>query len=234
MQCGDRLIARAQAMEHGIGWVTLSVPTKPLAGFSHGAAGIAWALLELAALTGEERFQAAAVAAIAYERTLFSPDMGNWRDLRELEVLRRAAPSAQDVFVTLWCHGAPGIGLARLRALSHLDDAVIRNEIDTALHTTLAQGFGLNHSLCHGDLGNLELLLQASQVLDNPQWRPQVDRLAAMILESIDQHGWLCGIPLGVESPGLMTGLAGIGYGLLRLAEPMCVPSVLVLEPPRL
>src|SRR4029450_1101509 len=120
MQCGDRLIARAQAMEHGIGWGTLSVPTKPLAGVSHGAARIAWALLELPALTGEERFQAAAVAAIAYERTLFSPDMGNWRDLRELEVLRRAAPSAQDVFVTLWCHGAPGIGLARLRALSHL------------------------------------------------------------------------------------------------------------------
>jgi len=29
-----------------------------------------------------------------------------------------------------------------------------------------------------------------------------------------------------------MIGLAGIGYGLLRLAEPTRVPSVLVLEPP--
>ena len=28
-----------------------------------------------------------------------------------------------------------------------------------------------------------------------------------------------------------MTGLAGIGYGLLRLAHPDAVPSVLVLEP---
>ena len=37
-----------------------------------------------------------------------------------------------------------------------------------------------------------------------------------------------------VESPGLMTGLAGIGYGLLRLAEPTRMPSVLVLEPPML
>jgi lantibiotic modifying enzyme len=33
--------------------------------------------------------------------------------------------------------------------------------------------------------------------------------------------------------PGMMTGLAGIGYGLLRLAEPERVPSVPVLEPPR-
>jgi hypothetical protein len=37
---------------------------------------------------------------------------------------------------------------------------------------------------------------------------------------------------LAVETPGLMTGLAGIGYGLLRLAVPTRVPSVLVLEGP--
>jgi lantibiotic modifying enzyme len=29
-----------------------------------------------------------------------------------------------------------------------------------------------------------------------------------------------------------MVGLAGIGYGLLRLADPYLVPSVLVLAPP--
>ena len=29
-----------------------------------------------------------------------------------------------------------------------------------------------------------------------------------------------------------MTGLAGIGYGLLHLAEPLHVPSVLLLRPP--
>jgi hypothetical protein len=30
-----------------------------------------------------------------------------------------------------------------------------------------------------------------------------------------------------------MTGLAGIGYGLLRLADPSAIPSVLTLECPR-
>ena len=98
--------------------------------------------------------------------------------------------------------------------------------------TTLIQGFGLNHCLCHGDLGNLELLLQASLTLDEPKWRSQVNRLAAIILESINQHGWLCGVPLAVETPGLMTGLAGIGKELLRLAEPTRIPSVLTLAPP--
>jgi hypothetical protein len=43
---------------------------------------------------------------------------------------------------------------------------------------------------------------------------------------------WRCGTPLGVESPGLMTGLAGIGYQYLRLHDPKRVPSVLAVEPP--
>jgi type 2 lantibiotic biosynthesis protein LanM len=233
IQCGEHLLAKAQPMEHGIGWLPKFGGTKPLTGFSHGAAGIAWALLELAAVTGDERFQKAALDAIAYERSLFRPEVSNWPDLRDFAATLQADNNNQHTCMTAWCHGAPGIGLARLRCLQHLDDTEIRSEIDAALKTTLAHGFGGNHSLCHGDLGNLELLLQASEILDEPQWRHQVNRLAAIILESINQHGWLCGIPLGVESPGLMTGLAGIGYELLRLAEPKLVPSVLVLEPPK-
>jgi len=53
-----------------------------------------------------------------------------------------------------------------------------------------------------------------------------------MILESINDNGWVTGVPLGTETPGLMTGLAGIGYELLRLAAPEKVPSVLLIEPP--
>ncbi|MBO3462201.1 type 2 lanthipeptide synthetase LanM family protein [Aetokthonos hydrillicola Thurmond2011] len=234
IKCGDRLQALAKPMKHGIGWLVKGIAEKPLTGFSHGVAGIAWALLELAAVTGLEQFRTAAMDAIAYERNLFSPTALNWPDLRHFETSVRTGNQGQVSFMTAWCHGAPGIGLARLQCLPYLDDSKIRSEIDTALKTTLSQGFGSNHSLCHGDLGNLELLLQASEILGEPQLRSQVDRLAAIILNSIAQHGWLCGIPGRVESPGLMTGLAGIGFGLLRLAEPKRVPSVLVLEPPTL
>jgi lantibiotic modifying enzyme len=83
-------------------------------------------------------------------------------------------------------------------------------------------------------LGNLELLLQANLAFNNQQSQERVDRFTAIVLESIKQHGWLCGMPLGAETPGLMTGLAGIGYGLLRLAEPERVSSVLLLEAPKL
>jgi type 2 lantibiotic biosynthesis protein LanM len=227
--CGHQLVDRKQAMEHGSAWMTHIAATAPLTGFAHGAGGIAYALLELAALIGEERFKITAAEAIAYERSLFSPEMKNWPDLRSSAARKEGAPG----FMTAWCFGAAGIGLARMHSLQHFDDDAIRWEINTALQTTLDQGFGFNHSLCHGDLGCAELLIQASERLTDSQWNSQVDRLASIILDSIAKYGWLCGTPQGVESPGLMTGLAGIGYGLLRLAEPSRVPSVLGLAPPK-
>ena len=36
-------------------------------------------------------------------------------------------------------------------------------EIAVACDTTMRTGFGLNHSLCHGDLGNVELLTRAAR-----------------------------------------------------------------------
>jgi lantibiotic modifying enzyme len=120
-----------------------------------------------------------------------------------------------------------------LWALRHLDQAELRAEIAVAIKTTQALGFGGNQSLCHGDLGNLELLLQASQTFEDAALHEQTYRIAACILDRIETHGWRCGVPLGVETPGLMVGLAGIGYGLLRLAEPQHIPAVLVLAPPR-
>ena len=232
VQCGNLLCTHAQRMHQGCGWVVRGAGPRPLAGFAHGNAGIAWALLELAALSGEERFRTTAREAIAYERSLFSGQALNWPDLREADSAERAGGEEHVSFMMAWCHGAPGIGLARLRCLQHLDDPQMRSEITAALSTTLARGFGSNHSLCHGDFGNLEILWQASEMPGAAQWRRQADHMAAGILESIAQHGWCCGIPLGIESPGLMTGLAGIGFGLLRGAAPARVPAVLVLAPP--
>ena len=213
IQCGDHLIARAEPIVSGLAWRTPSAASTPSIGFAHGAAGMAWALLHLAARTGEPRFRTAALQAIAYERQSQLP--------------------TQHVSMPSWSQGVTGIGLARLDTLQHLHDAVTQAEIDSALAHTLARGFGHNHCLSHGDLGNLELLLQASLRLDAPRWTTEVKRLSSAIVDTIATQGWLSGVPLGVESPGLMTGLAGIGYALLRLAVPTRVPSVLVLEAPK-
>jgi type 2 lantibiotic biosynthesis protein LanM len=64
------------------------------------------------------------------------------------------------------------------------------------------------------------------------EWEAHIRTQAAAMRESYTLHGWRCRTPLAVETPGLLSGLAGIGYELLRLAEPELVPSVLALEPP--
>jgi type 2 lantibiotic biosynthesis protein LanM len=232
-QCGDHLLTQAQPMEQGIGWVQEDLSTRPLTGFSHGNAGITWALLQLWSVAKQERYRKAVLDALSYERSLFSARARNWPDLRDPELLGRASSGTGEDFMIAWCHGASGIGFSRLKSLGHLDNQEIREEIDIALGTTLEQGFGGNHSLCHGDLGNLDFILEASRILDKPLLDGQVNQLSAMVLESASRYGWLCGVPLNIEIPGLMTGLAGIGYAMLRLASPSEVPSVLMMEPPK-
>ena len=75
-------------------------------------------------------------------------------------------------------------------------------------------------------------LSAATRLWPESIWADHAKQHAAVILRSIQHAGAICGNPLGVESPGLMTGLAGIGYGLLRCAAPVNVPSVLCLSPP--
>ncbi len=225
MQCGDRLLAKAQFVPGGVGWFNNIETAKPITGFAHGAAGIAWALLELAELTGKDRYRETALQSLAYEHTQYSSVTGNWVD--------NAGEKPTTGPSMAWCYGAPGIGLARVAAVRcAAADPSSREDLDHAIAATLARGFGANHSLCHGDLGNLDFLLQAAQFTRSADLAAKVNELANHVLASIRKHGPLCGVPLAVESPALMNGLAGICYGLLRLAAPDRVPSVLTLEPP--
>ncbi|MBV9020937.1 MAG: type 2 lantipeptide synthetase LanM family protein [Ktedonobacteraceae bacterium] len=239
LQCGDRLLATALSMQEGLAWKTVKHEEKPLGGFSHGTAGVALSLFKLAKVSGQERYHQAALAALAYDRSLLLSERQYWAELDKFSSLRaettdsdQVASETQEKPLVAWCHGLPGIGMGRLGALKCLDDATIREEIDLAIKATIAGGLNESHSLCHGALGNLDLLLTATQVLNNPRYHEALERVTAMIVDSIDEYGWVTGVPLGVETPGLMTGIAGIGYELLRLAEPERVPSVLLLAPP--
>jgi type 2 lantibiotic biosynthesis protein LanM len=221
--CGEHLLKTAQQTQAGIAWNCGNNAASRLTGFAHGNAGIAYALLELASVTGERRFESAALTALEYERSIFSSEHRNWPDLR---------PNAPSRFATAWCHGAPGIGLSRLGSLRRLRDPLLVAEIHAAMDTTMAHGFGSNDAVCHGDLGNAEILLCAADIVHQPDWRRRADQVVAAAIGAARESGWVCGNPHGIESPGFMTGLAGIGYTLLRFAAPARIPSILALAPP--
>jgi type 2 lantibiotic biosynthesis protein LanM len=242
--CGNHLLENSVVPDGGvgIGWLGPAATSAPLSGFAHGVAGISWALLELYGISEDDRYRDAAVAAIAYERTTYSSVAKNWRDLREL------SPSSGDTastngsssggtahaghYMSHWCHGSAGIGLARTRVRRHWTDDLLDAEIRAAARATCQSGLGFNHSLCHGDLGNVEALLEASTCIEEPEdWVAAAESVAAQACQAVIRGDWITGYPLALEVPGLMMGLAGIGYGLLKVGFP-AMPSVLLLDSP--
>ncbi|MCB9152268.1 MAG: hypothetical protein H6641_26235 [Caldilineaceae bacterium] len=236
---GHQLVASARRAPHGWSWNTLNLPETQrkhdLTGFSHGAAGIGWALLELYHATQDTQFHHAASQAFAYERHWFNAQQGNWPDFRGLND-GTAQPGAAPGYMAAWCHGAPGIGLSRLRGYVLLDDAELRTEAEIAIRTTsqmldhTAASHQENYSLCHGQGGNAELLIYGSQVLNRPELFEKAAAIGRMGLTRIDAQDapWPCGVMGAGETPGLLLGTAGIGYFYLRLYAPMETPSVLI------
>jgi lantibiotic modifying enzyme len=236
---GEHLLAAARKGENGWSWDTLKIPTqRDLTGFSHGAAGIAWALLELWKATGELRFRDAAAHGFAFERLWYNPAEENWPDFRNLGD-PSAGPAPAPVYAVAWCHGAPGIGLSRLRAFELTGDPTYRDEAEAAVRTTarmLAQsavaGSG-NYSLCHGFAGNAELLSYASRVLGHPGYQEAAEQVGRYGTEHYlrTQAPWPCGVIGGGESPNLMLGVAGIADFYLRLARPSTYPPLVIIRP---
>lgn len=231
IRCGEQLLARAVPAGRGLGWPVTGLSETPLTGFAHGAAGVGWALLELAAVTGDERFRAAGEAAFAFEQGAYRAERGVWPTLLPREDVPAGELAAGDALAD-WCYGAGGIGLSRARAYELFPDPGIEEALRAALAAVRAHGFEGSHCLCHGDFGSVELLLAAARALGDDALRAEALQRGAGALESVRRDGRLCGVPLAVETPGLMNGIAGIGYGLLRLAAPERLPNVLLLEAP--
>ena len=231
VQCGERLLTLSEPWGPGLGWRSRLASEHPQAGISHGVGGIALALVELGAAAGDRRFLDAGLAGFAGERERF------WEDLdRLLNKAGEEKPPPESTVAVAWCYGVPGVGLTRLRGLPWArngeERTALEQEIERAARRTLGRGPGQNHCLCHGDLGNLDFLLQVQERFPSPDLAGDLRRFLEIVLASLDRDGWLCGTRGSIESPGLMNGFAGIGYGLLRLAEPGRVPSVLTLEGP--
>ena len=230
---GEGLLAAADCDGDGWSWPSFSSPqSRNLTGLSHGAAGIGVALLELHRLGGEAKFRAAAEEAFGYERSLFDPQVRNWPDLRE-HVLRDWPTDAAPPCTTLWCHGAPGIALSRLRACELGDRNGCEAEARVALETTAAslrhQLDSGNYSLCHGLAGNAEVLAEGAALFEEEP--ALVHEVATAGIERYleGEAPWPLGVHDG-QTDSLLLGRAGTAYFYLRLHDPER-PSVLLLRP---
>jgi len=211
--CGERLL-EMQSTEGA--WLTSA--RRPLAGFSHGAAGIGLALLRLHATVPQPRFREAAMAGFAYERTLLSPSACNWEDLRD-DIKDRFAMGS-------WCHGAPGVALSRIGALRLIAgeglESPLRSDLDSGLRYLAGGEIRNDGTVCCGEMGRAEFLLEAARYLDNPELEVLARQRASCVVAGLrpaEERPFI---------PGFFQGSAGIGYGLLRLIAPDRLPSILL------
>jgi hypothetical protein len=224
---GESLLQEAVAVATGAAWrPPREGRRRPLTGLAHGASGPALALTELYASTGDVRYRAGADAAFDYERAWFDPVAGNWPDFRW-----GAGSARHRIFGTSWCHGAPGMALARARAWAVSADPRYRAEADLALETTAAvvaaalDEHASNWSLCHGVVGNIEILALAAKALG------QAGEIHLGVAEAASERlcrdrgpEWPTHEGEASLDPGLMLGLAGAGMFFLRRAHDSVAP----------
>jgi type 2 lantibiotic biosynthesis protein LanM len=216
----DRLRDRALLLDDGARWPVPSFPDG-IGGLSHGAAGIGWALARLAAATGDTDLRDLARAAFAYQDTLFDRRRGGWRDAR----------TPEGHLTATWCHGAVGVGLCAADLLTFDLDG--DRQLDTLLRAAIAtwpRGFDLTHTLCHGDTSAWELLDRATAA-GIAAGHPHPEEIVARVVSDLEDRGPVVGTAREVFLPGLLPGLAGVAYQLLRMHPDSELPSVLLPDP---
>ncbi|HEY2576557.1 MAG TPA: type 2 lanthipeptide synthetase LanM family protein [Streptosporangiaceae bacterium] len=229
---GTRLAGLARPGAAGARWGN-SIYPEGIGGTAHGVTGTGWALARLAAHPASRqadgqagRFAGTAAAAFAFEESLYDPATGSWTDLREPGHITAA-----------WCHGAGGIGiiaadLARMGTAGPdgTGPAHWLEVLQRAARCSWAHGLGSNHTLCHGDLGVWEVMNLALEAGAAPDGLDRTG-LDARIISAVGEHGPVSGLARDTLNPGLLPGIGGMAYQLLRMNPASPLPSVLLPDP---
>ena len=212
VRCGEQLMATERRGAEGQrSWRGAQPNPLGIAGMSHGAAGFGYALTELAAVTERPDFAEAAVECFAFAS-------GHFR--------------AENLPRSQWCHGAVGIGLARLAVAKSgsVPVTTVADDVDAALAGAELIWPGHVDTLCCGSLGAVELLAEAGTVLRRAELVQSGARHLSAVLNtktSAGDYRWNTGS--SQFNLGLFRGLAGVGYTLLRRVD-VSLPNVLIWE----
>lgn len=235
----NELIKKISHERNGVSWQSIGQNISNLCGFSHGVSGIAFALLELANVIDSKALKWVVDQSIRYENSCYDSIKCNWPDYRknvpdvDADSLRHLLKNNKDQFFRVesnmlaWCHGAPGIGMARIRAYELIRKKNYLADARRSIEAVSSDSGGnstkdVTFTLCHGKLGNAMLYIVANRILPNIVSREFIEKL---IIECIDSTTILNNKRIylsGYVNAGnqydnsLFMGQAGIGYFLLK------------------
>lgn len=238
----EHLIDGTHIGPEGVYWDKSPGNIHGLCGFSHGASGIGYVFLELARYFKNEDFFWLAEQAFNYENYFFDKHTGNWPDFRKAFYEKKTFENHKQEYIngnvnffttpgnmSAWCHGAPGIGLSRLRAYELLNYETDKRDIERAINqtykvTVVPENTITSYTICHGSGGNAMLFLEAYRLLKEDKYFQFARKVA---VNGLNQKKYIPGYArTDVEDYSLFMGNAGIGYYYLQLREPLSTPSV--------
>ena len=111
-------------------------------------------------------------------------------------------------------------------------DSSFINEYEIAKKNIIEKGLHANECVCHGSLGNMEILFALSTRVEDIDTKNNIVHYLNILSEKIIDN--ISVIRNGVEGDteilGLFTGLTGTAYQLLRFYDWENTPSILCLE----
>ncbi|WP_246999959.1 type 2 lanthipeptide synthetase LanM family protein [Halosolutus gelatinilyticus] len=213
--CGDRLLERVTDGSNRVRGPAGG--TRRTAGFARGSAGIAYALVRLAAVAGEPRYAEPV------------------RDVRATDPATSAsvvAPQSRhaDWDGEGWCCGRSGIALSWIGVAERLGAPRYLEAATAALGATARSERSPLDNLYCGNFGRVEALLVGSN-------RGRCDgdvatEFLGRCLPRRERAGSfsLTGHSRSAVNPSFFGGISGVSYTLLRVLYPDTLPCVLLLE----
>ena len=203
---------------------------RPLpAGLLRGRSGVGLALAAWAARADGDTASVASKVLQA-ERRHLSPGLGWWCE--DAHAWTPWDPASRTGSHRAWCAGAAGIGIARLVAFALTREPHLLAEAAAALDLIREAPMGGDRdgaddaSTCHGWSGEIELLLAAATILDEPAHLATARAVTATrVARASTRRAYSSGLWPGAHAPALMHGVAGVGLTLLRVHDPSAAPS---------
>ena len=199
---------RRVRQDHGIGWIVEGA-NVPFAGMAHGNSGILVAYAFLYETTKNPQYLRKIHPILQYEDSLYNDNMGNWLDLRH----------GKDTLQTMnaWCHGAPGILLARLKLEKHLKASIICKDIERCVRALFSNPGTDSLCLCHGLSGNIWIMRQYLKIHKNAALSFIYEKHCIFLLQILAQQDiWN---PTETLNPALMNGISGAACVLIELYQ---------------
>jgi len=229
-----QLISNTCIAQTGFRWDLYKNSFDSLTGFSHGASGIAFVLMEVGKYFDAPGLHYLAEQALSYEMSYFDQETENWMDLRvgtdrmktihqqfDKQLLQWPLTAFQPSMsgISSWAHGAAGCGISRLSAFKNTGNSKYAEQAQDAMKYSwsyFTRQQHIDYSLCSGYGGIAVLFQQGAIILQEPSLHEKSCAIAIAAIEYYKiQHNYNSKLQQRITDPGLFSGLAGVGYWML-------------------